>query len=201
MSAVLLVHGGLWGDEDAEFFWHRTGVVGGLRERGVDVLAPDRARRAESWDAEAEWLAGGLDGPVVVVTGSNGCSAAVRLAVGWPGLVERLVFAWPATANDPDVDSFTREALGALGASEQVIDALLGGDTLRGCTDAELRGLGMPIAVVPAVPDNPMHQRRTVDALLTLTGAVELPGCPEAPRPGFQAGGFVNSVVQFGLSR
>ena len=32
-------------------------------------------------------------------------------------------------------------------------------------------------------------------------GAVELGGCPEPPRDGFQAGGFVNDVVQFGLMR
>jgi pimeloyl-ACP methyl ester carboxylesterase len=201
MSEVLLVHGGLWGDEDAEFFWHRPGIVRGLRERGVGVLAPDRPVRAGSWDVEAERLADGLAGPVVVVAGSYGCSAAVRLAVRWPGLVARLVLAWPGTANDPDVDSFTRTALGELGASERVIDGLLGGDTLRGCTDAELRGLDIPVAVVPAVPEDAMHQRRTVDALLELAGAVELPGCPLPPRPEFQAGRFVQSVVQFGLSR
>ncbi len=59
----------------------------------------------------------------------------------------------------------------------------------------------MPVAVVPAAPENAMHQRRTVDAMLALTGAVELPACPEPPRPAFQADGFAHSVVQFGLSR
>ena len=82
-----------------------------------------------------------------------------------------------------------------------MIDGLLGGETLRGVTDDELRGLTMPVAVVPCVPEDRTHQRRTDDALVALTGAVELPGCPVPPRPGFQPAGFVESIVQFGLSR
>jgi hypothetical protein len=123
------------------------------------------------------------------------------LAVSRPELVERLVLAWPATAGDPDVDRFVRDALGRLGATRGVIDELLRGETLPGVKDAELRALRMPVAVVAAVPDNPVHQRRTVDAVTQLTGAVELGGCPEPPREAFQAGGFVNDVVQFGLMR
>jgi pimeloyl-ACP methyl ester carboxylesterase len=196
-----LVHGGLWGDEDADFFWHRPGITAGLAARGVEVVAPDRLRRAESWAAEADWLADQAGGPAVVVAGSYGCSAAVRVAVARPELVERLVLAWPGTANDPEVDSLTREALAGLGASRRVIDALLGGETLRGVADAELRALAMPVAVLAAVPENRTHQRRTVDAIKDLTGAVELDGCPEPPRPGFQPGGFIDSIVQFGLSR
>lgn len=200
MGAVLLVHGGLWGDEDAEFFWHRPGVTGGLREHG-EVLAPDRLRRADSWVAEADHLAGFIARPVTVVAGSIGCSAAARLAVDRPELVERLVLAWPATANDADVDKFTREALGGLGATTTVIDVLLRGETLRGVRDAELAALRMPVAVVAAVPENAVHQWRTVEAIKRLTGAIELSGCPEPPRDGFQAGGFVNDVVQFGFRR
>lgn len=198
---MLLVHGGLWGDEDAEFFWHRPGITAGLAERGVEVVAPDRVRRAESWDAEADWLADQAGGPVVVVAGSYGCSAAVRLAVRAPALVRKLVLAWPGTANDPEVDGFTRDALAELGASRAVVDALLTGETLRGVADAELQALAIPVAVVAAVPENRMHQRQTVDAIKDRTGAVELDGCPEPPRPGFQPAGFVDSVVQFGLSR
>jgi pimeloyl-ACP methyl ester carboxylesterase len=201
VTTMLLVHGGLWGDEDAEFFWHRPGITGGLVERGVEVVAPDRLWRAESWAAEADWLADRAGGPAVVVAGSYGCSAAARLAVERPDIVRRLVLAWPGTANDPEVDAFTREALAGFGASEQVIDALLGGETLRGVTDDELYALGMPVAVVPCVPENRTHQRRTVDALKDFTGAVELAGCPEPPRPGFQPDGFIDSIVQFGLSR
>jgi pimeloyl-ACP methyl ester carboxylesterase len=200
LGLVLLVHGGLWGDEDSGFFWERPGVISGLSEH-VEVLAPDRPARAASWGDEAEHLARSLVRPAVVVGGSYGCSAAVRLAVSRPELVERLVLAWPATAGDPDVDRFVRDALGRLGAAPDVIDGLLRGETLPGVTDAELRGLRMPVAVVATVPENPVHQRRTVDAIKRLAGAVELGGCPEPPRDGFQAGGFVNDVVQFGLMR
>jgi pimeloyl-ACP methyl ester carboxylesterase len=198
---LLLVPGGLWEDEvDAEFFWGRTGVLAGLREH-TDVLALERPRRAGGGLVEGAWLAELVTTPMTVVAGSNGCSAAVRFAVARPDLVERLVLAWPATAHDPEVDEFTRTALAELGATPAMIDGLLGGETLRGVTDDELRALAMPIAVVPPVPENRTHQRRTADAVVALTGAVELPGCPEPPRPGFQPAGFVDSIVQFGLSR
>lgn len=199
--SVLLVHGGLWQDEfDAESFWGRTGVLAGLREH-VDVLAPDRPRRPGSWAVEAAWFAELVTTPMTVVAGSNGCSAAVRFAVLRPHLVERLVLAWPATAHDPEVDAFTRTALVELGATPAMVDGLLAGETLRGVGDDELRALPMPVAVVPSVPDNPTHQRHTVDAVKALTNAVELDGCPEPPRPTFQPAGFVDSVVQFGLTR
>jgi hypothetical protein len=57
-GTVLLVQGGLWEPVDAERFWRRPGIVAGLRERGLRVLAPDRAVRATSWRAEADHLAG-----------------------------------------------------------------------------------------------------------------------------------------------
>ncbi|HEY7598225.1 MAG TPA: alpha/beta hydrolase [Actinophytocola sp.] len=198
---LLLVAGGFWQDEiDAESFWGRTGVLDGLRAHG-EVLAPERPRRARSWAAEGDFLANLVTEPVTVVAGSNGCSAAARFAVARPQLVERLVLAWPATAHDPEVDGFTRDALRELGADDDTVEALLGGGTLRGVGDDELRGLGMPVAVVPSEPENRMHQRYTVDAIKELTGATELPGCPEPPMPAFQPDGFVHSVVQFGLSR
>jgi hypothetical protein len=34
MSRVLLIHGGLWEDTGADWFWRRTGVVDGLAARG-----------------------------------------------------------------------------------------------------------------------------------------------------------------------
>jgi hypothetical protein len=86
---VLLVHGGLWGDEDAEFFWHRPGVVGGLRERGIGVLAPDRPVRAGSWDVEAERLAEHLTGPVTVV--ARAVSGAAAAGVQASGFVDSVV--------------------------------------------------------------------------------------------------------------
>jgi hypothetical protein len=39
---------------------------------------------------------------------------------------------------------------------------------LRGVTDVELAGLELPVAVVAASPEDPAHQRRTVDALLAV---------------------------------
>ncbi|MDG4826471.1 alpha/beta hydrolase [Asanoa sp. WMMD1127] len=186
--AMLLIHGGLWDDIGADEFWRATGIVARLQRRGVAVCAPDRLVRAVSWSAEADHLAAVLPDarPVTVVAGSNGCSPAVRLALDHPGVVERLVLAWPATAGDPGVDTRIRAGLADLGAAPQVVDALLGGATLRGVTNHELATIRMPVALLPAVPDNPTHQRRTVDALLRiLPHAVELPGCPEPPRPEF----------------
>jgi hypothetical protein len=46
MDDVLLIHGGLWEDVGADWFWRRTGVVDGLAGRGLTVVAPDRLRRA-----------------------------------------------------------------------------------------------------------------------------------------------------------
>ena len=70
MTTLLLIHGGLWDDMDAERFWRLPGIVGGLERRGFIVIAPDRPRRAPPWAAEAEHLAKFLPGtPVTVVAG------------------------------------------------------------------------------------------------------------------------------------
>jgi pimeloyl-ACP methyl ester carboxylesterase len=187
-AAVLLLHGGLWEDDmNADRFWEAPGISAGLEREGFTVLAPNRLHRPPSWDAEVEHLAPVLPkDPVSVVAGSNGCSVAVRLALAFPNRIERLLLAWPATAGNPTVDSRTRIGLTNLGASDQNIRALLDGQTLRGVADAELSTLKMPIAVLPSVPENPFHQRHTVDALRRLLpGSAELPGCPEPPRPDF----------------
>jgi pimeloyl-ACP methyl ester carboxylesterase len=222
MAALLLVHGGLWEEGmDAALFWKQPGIVAALERRGFGVLAPDREYRAASWASEASYLAAqlaaylaaqlaasGLPGrPVTVVAGSNGCSAAVRLALASPEAVSGLVLAWPATAGDPQVDARARADLGSLGAPETVIEALLSGGTLRGVTDEELGRLGMPVGVLPSAHANPFHQRVTVEALLgLLPGAVELPGSPEPPRPEFPpyleafadaVAGFADSVAGF----
>ncbi|WP_436533037.1 alpha/beta hydrolase [Actinoplanes sp. HUAS TT8] len=204
MTTVLLVHGGLWEEMDAERFWHRPGIVAGLQRHGVGVLAPDRLRRPRSWTAEAQHLAALLpEHPVTVVAGSNGCSAAVRLALAAPERVERLLLAWPATAGDPRVDTRTRLGLAQLGAEPDVLDALLNGGTLRGVTDDELASVAVPVGVLPSVPENPFHQRRTVDALLRLVPtAVALPGCPEPPHPAFppHTEALVRTVAAFALA-
>ena len=55
-SVMVLVHGGLWEDMDAERFWVRPGVVAGLAGAGVEVVAPDRLPRPDSWAAEVRHL-------------------------------------------------------------------------------------------------------------------------------------------------
>src|SRR5690606_27832019 len=102
------------------------------------------------------------------VAGSNGCSAAVRLAIDHPRLVTRLVLCWPATADDSDVEDRMRALMQAQDVPGEVIDVLLAGETLRGATDKEFAALPMPVAIVPALARNPVHQRRTVDALAAL---------------------------------
>ncbi|MGW2786444.1 alpha/beta fold hydrolase [Streptomyces populi] len=185
---------------DADRFWAAPGISGGLERKGLTVLAPNRLRRPSSWDAEVEHLAPDLPGPPVsVVAGSNGCSVAVRLALAFPDRIERLLLAWPATAGDPAVDSRTHIRLTGLGASDQIIRALLAGHTLRGVTDTELATLKMPISVIPSVPENPFHQRQTVDALRRLLpDSDELPGCPEPPHPDFRPHGdqLLDSVAK-----
>lgn len=205
MATLLLVHGGLWeAGMDADRFWGQPGIVAGLEQRGFDVLAPDRQHQAPDWAAEASHLASVLPGrPVTVLAGSNGCSAATRLALDFPGAVAALLLAWPATAHDPAVDAHDRGRLAELGAPDEVIRALLGGQTLRGLTDEELAGLPMPVGVVPSAITNAFHQRHSVDALLKLVpGAVELPGCPESPRPEFPPylESFANAVAAFAES-
>jgi pimeloyl-ACP methyl ester carboxylesterase len=202
MTGVLLLHGGLWGDAmDAERFWVRPGIVAGLQDRGLQVLAPDRPPQAPSWAVEADHPTPALPNrPLVVVAGSNGCSAAMRLALAHPDRVERLLLAWPATANNPAVDAQIRSRLLDRGAAPEAIDELLAGQTLRGVSDAELAMMQLPVGVLPSVPENLFHQRQTVDALCSLLPhAEELPGCPEPPHPDFPAhlDRLVTTVTEF----
>jgi pimeloyl-ACP methyl ester carboxylesterase len=202
VATLVLVHGGLWEDIDAERFWVRPGVVDGLRAAGFAVAAPDRAPRATSWEAEAEHLAGLLPaGPLTIVAGSNGCSAAVALALSRPVLVERLLLAWPVRAGDPKLDAWQAKELAEQGADQDTIDRLLTGDTLRGFTDDQLRAIPVPVGLLPPDQDDPFHRRDTVEALLKIVpGWVELgPGTPEPPRPEFppHLGGFISAVTRF----
>ncbi|WP_202893092.1 alpha/beta hydrolase [Kribbella italica] len=195
---MILVHGGLWDRTDAAMFWHAPGIVAGLEAVGLDVVAPDRVRRPVDWRQEVGELGRLLTSaaePVTLVGASNGCTVAVLLAADYPEAVGRLLLAWPATGDDPEVSGRARAGLLERGASGAVADGLLAGETLRGVTDAQLVSLGeyrgpwrpgLPIGVLPSVPENPSHQRKTVDALLRLMpSAVELPGSPEPPRPDF----------------
>jgi hypothetical protein len=52
----------------------------------------------------------------------------------------------------------------------------------------QLAALPVPSAVLPAVPENTTHRRATVDAVVKVVPrAVELPGTPTPPDPGFPA--------------
>jgi pimeloyl-ACP methyl ester carboxylesterase len=206
MTTLLLVHGGLWEEGmGADRFWRQPGISAGLEEHDFEVLAPDRRHHAPDWTAEASHLASALPwSPVTVLAGSNGCSAAARLALDFPGTVAGLILAWPATANDPAVDAHERAHLAGLGASDEVIGTLLEGQTLRGLTDKELAGLPMPVAVISSALPNAFHQRHVVDTLLKLLpAAAELLACPEPPRPEFPPylKSFVSAVAAFARPR
>ena len=211
MTTVLLIHGGLWEETDADRFWRRPGIVSGLEGRGFSVLAPNRLRRASSWSDEAKHIAALVRGSsatdaglVTVVGGSFGCSVAVRMALDFPALVRRVLLAWPAAVGDQFVAIRARADLARLGARPAVLNALLGSGTLPSTTDAELATVTVPAAVLPSVPPNPVHPRSTVDALLRLLpSAAEVPGCPEAPRPEFppHLESFLATVAAFAGSQ
>src|SRR5215217_3250038 len=97
---VLLVHGGLFDPMDGRRFWLRPGVADDLVAAGFRALVPDRRFATgktqapfalHSWDVEAGDLRAVLDhGGVAtahVVAASNGCSAAIRLALTRPDRV------------------------------------------------------------------------------------------------------------------
>ena len=203
MPTLLLIHGGLWEDIGADWFWGQPGVVAGFERLGFTVVAPDRLRRPGSWAADAGHVltAVPLGGePVTVVGGSFGCSVAVRLALDSSAVVGRLVLAWPAALGDQFAAIRMRASLSRLGAPTRVLNALLGEETLPSAADAELGAIAVPVGIVPAVPQDPFHLRATVDSLLRLLpSATELPGCPEAPRPEFPAHleSFLDSVARF----
>ncbi len=202
MATLLLIHGGLWEDIGADWFWRRPGIIDGFERLGFTVAAPDRLRRPASWAADAEHVLAAVPGgePVTVVGGSFGCSVAARLALDSPGRVLRMVLSWPAALSDQFALIRMRADLARLGASARVLDALLGAGTLPSATDAELGAIAVPVGVIPALPPDPFHPRGTVDSLLRLLpSATELPGCPEAPRPEFPAHleSFLASVAGF----
>lgn len=202
MNSLILVHGGLWDDMTADRFWGQPGIVAGLAERGLHVLAPARPYRAPSWAEEAQALADEVPraDSVSVLAGSNGCSAAVRFALAEPGRVDALILAWPPVAGDPEVDEWQRQTFLDGGATDAVIEDLLAGETLRGVTDAELATLRMRTAIMPSSVDGRIHPHRTADALCErIPGAVRLRACPESPRPTFPAhrNEFLDAVTEF----
>jgi len=188
--SVVLIHGGLGEDMDADRFWRRPGILTGFEAAGLIVRAPDRDTSPRSWRAASESAAAELVEPTSIVAGSNGVSVGARLAIDHPERVTRLVLAWPATASDPDVDARV----------PAVARHLLSGETLRGVIDDELAGLDVPVLIVPSDPPNRAHAPHTVDRLVALVRHVTLtPGFPEPPRPEFAARrpAFLDALVPF----
>ncbi|MGW6200987.1 hypothetical protein ACWF0M_32905 [Kribbella sp. NPDC055110] len=212
-ASVFLVHGGLWDAMDADAFWGTTGVTDGLSAalapEGIELLAPDRPRRASAWDVEVAVLGEQLakrSGPVRIVGASNGCTVAVLLALRFPELVDRLLLAWPATGDDAAANGRAHAAMVSRGCPPAAADELLAGGILRGVSDADVVSLTrIRVAVLPSVPENPSHQRKTVDALLrSIRGSCELAGCPEPPTPAFSTNNgppyldqLVRTMVEF----
>lgn len=200
---VVLVHGGLYESMTPAEFWAETGVLGELRAKHLNVLAPRRPKQPRSWDEERRVLLEAIDAAgydrVALVGASNGCSAAARLAIENPERVERLMFAWPASVGDPVVDELlsiiiTDEADGAAAA------ALLAGETLRGVSDAELESLDLPVVVFPSLTENQVHQRTTLMGILAnVQGAFLVAGSPEPDDDQFLAhrDTFVTMVAEF----
>jgi pimeloyl-ACP methyl ester carboxylesterase len=97
MLPVVLVHGGLYEGMTSREFWADTGVLGELKARHLRVLAPQRSKQPQSWDEEARSLLDAIDAAgydrVALVGASNGCSAAVRLAIENPDRVGRMMLA------------------------------------------------------------------------------------------------------------
>lgn len=203
---VALIHGGLYEPTSAARFWAETGVVDALSSRGFDVLMPERIAEPLSWvqdaDHVAEQLRLDVAGPVPVVAGSNGCSTAARLVIAHPALVERIAFCWPVTVGQGQaLDQSLAERISNR-SGDRVAESLLGGETLRGLADVELRSVVTPVAVMASEPENLVHRRTTATALLRLwADSVELPGMPEPPMAGFEPGSFAEAVGEWLASR
>lgn len=197
-----MVPGGLYEDMDATRFWVEPGVTSALEDAGFGVLMVERPRRPASWTEDGAALAvqirpSGI-APTAVVAGSNGCSAAVRLAIDHGNLVTRLVLCWPASAHDQRVDVRIRKIIEAEAESD-VANTLLQGGALRGVADDEPRELRLPVTVIPSEPENVFHQMATVDALARLLPDVRMAdGTPESLRPEFPdyRSGFLRSLIE-----
>ena len=153
-EVVLLVHGGLFDPMDGRRFWRRPGVADDLVAAGYRVLVPDRRFSVgktqapfalHTWDVEAGDLRGVLDhGGVAaahVVAGSNGCSAAVRLALTRPDRVRSVLLCWPARL-DPALDDAFERAIDAIGWAGPA--AYLGGLRAHGLPRAGAARPGFP---------------------------------------------------------
>lgn len=173
---ALLIHGGIAERIGADQFWKEPGILSALTDRQWASIAPDRNTCPPSWRDAADEMAEFVDEPVCVIGGCNGVSVALRLALDHPELVARLVLLWPATCGDPRIDN----------AVPEEATHLLDGDAVRGVGDAELKGIAVPVAIMPSEPENLFHQHHTVERLLRLIPeATRIRGFPESPRPEF----------------
>lgn len=167
---IVLVHGGLYEDMTVDDFWGQSGVLGELRARHLTALAPQRPSQPASWSEEATALLAAIDEAgherVAVVGASNGCSAALRLAIDHPDRVARILLAWPATAGDPVVDEVMRVVI-ADASSPETAAALLAGGVVRGVNDTELAELDIPTVIYPPLVESQSHQRRTLMGILS----------------------------------
>lgn len=180
-----------------ERFWDAPGVTAGLQALGHEASTPKRLEEPISWQEEAAHLAVRVAPESAVVAGSNGCVAAVRLAIDFPDRVSRLVLCWPPEGGLEGPGPEVRRLFEARGVPPSAWLDLLGGGSLRGCTDDELRGLRLPVGVIPSEPPNRYHPRSTVESLMRLIpGAVLGQGFTESPRPDFagQKDAFVAEV-------
>lgn len=175
---IVLVHGGLYEGMTSRRFWVDTGVVAALSQCGFRVLAPERIKHPSNWQEEATHLADQMAsiGNAHIIAASNGCSAAARMAVDSPSRVRSLVFCWPATAGDTQVDALARSNMVKAGCSLSAVDALLAEEGLRGLTDAELIALTVSIAVIASDPPDLFHQQKTVEHLLATIPNASEPG-------------------------
>jgi pimeloyl-ACP methyl ester carboxylesterase len=175
-DALLLVHGGLFDPMTSERFWITPGVTDDLASAGYRVLSPDRRFSpgrttadfaAHSWDGEADDLAAVLDAAAVerasVVAGSNGCSAAARLALRYPERVAMLVLCWPAApTTSATLASFERSAA-----------AVERDETARYLDRLRRDGVPRPGEERPGFPFGfaLLHDRRTASSFLARSGA------------------------------
>lgn len=196
---IVLVHGGLYDDPPmtAAEFWGASSVAAGLTASGVEIILHERPTEPTSWRHEGNALAATIEASgherVGIVAGSNGCSAALRLALDRPDLVARTMLCWPATAGDPVVDELARVIIADTHDDQAAAD-LLSGSPIRGVTTDELLSLDHEVVIYPSLPENKVHQRATVFALLeAIPDAILVGGSPEPPDDAFAD--FVDTYV------
>jgi len=200
---IVLVHGGLYEEMTSQEFWKATGVLGELRARHLAFIAPQRPEKPRSWAEEADALLSQIDDAghqrVALIGASNGCSAAVRLALDQPDRVGRLMLAWPATAGEAVIDEVMRVVI-TDAADADAAHNLLEGETIRGVSDAELSSLDIPVVVYPSLVEDQAHQRRTLMGILAaVEGSFMVAGSPDPYSPDFapHVDAFVTIVEEF----